>query len=242
MHNKIRSLSTLALIALITLTSACSGMTRTGEVRSESETIELQGAEEADVHLRMGAGQLTVTGGTDALAEADFTYNVAAWQPTLDYVVSGGQGKGELWIEQPEVKNLTLDSYRYEWDVTLNDEIPLTLDIGLGAGESKIDVSTLALTQLDLEIGAGGVEVDLTGERTRDVDVSIRGGVGEAMVLLPANVGVKATASGGIGEVTVSGLTQEGDTYVNDAYSESEATITLDIEGGIGGITLKVVE
>jgi hypothetical protein len=40
----------------------------------------------------------------------------------------------------------------------------------------------------------------------------------------------------------MSGLTQEGDVYVNDAYGESEATLTLDIEGGIGGITLQVVE
>jgi predicted membrane protein len=188
----------------------------------------------------MGAGKLTLAGGADGLVDAEFIYNVAAWQPMIDYVVSGE--RGELWIEQPEVKSLGLESYRYEWDLRLNDEVLLDLNVALGAGESKIDASTLSLTHLDLKMGAGGVEVDLAGAHEQDVDVTVRGGVGEVTILLPDNIGVKAEISGGLGEVNVSGLTKDGDVYVNDAYGKSDVTITLDVEGGVGEITLQVAD
>jgi hypothetical protein len=233
-------LAAVLVMALLAVSISGCAWTQTGPLRTESETIERQGAKRVDVHLRMGAGRLDLTAGADALAEAQFTYNVPAWQPTIDYVVAGEEG--ELWIEQPEAKNLGLESYRYAWDVRLTEDVPLTLDVGLGAGESEIDLSTLAVTEIDLKVGVGGVALDLTGERQRDVDVTIRGGVGEATVLLPDDVGVEARVGGGLGELNVSGLSQEGDVYVNDAYGASDASIRLDVEGGIGGVTLEVVD
>lgn len=230
----------LVALGLAVSICACNWTTQTGELREETEIVELDGAESATVNVRMGAGGLTLSGGADALAKADFTYNVAAWQPVLDYVVAGEEG--ELWIEQPEVKNLGLASYRYTWDLALNEDVPLALDVAVGAGEADLDVSTLSLTGLNLKVGAGGVDLDLTGERERDVDVVIRGGLGEATILLPSDVGVKAEVTGGLGELTVTGLTKEESGYVNAAYGESEPTITLDIDGGVGGVTLQVAE
>jgi len=230
----------VAAAMLVLSVSGCVFTSRAGKLQTESETIELDGAETVSVGLRMGAGGLTLSGGADALAEAEFAYNVADWEPMIDYVVGGDQG--ELWIEQPEVGRLGLESYRYEWDIRLRDDVPMTLDVGLGAGESKLDVSALSISELDLNVGVGGVEVDLTGDREQDVDVTIRGGVGEATVLLPQDVGVRARVDGGLGEVDARGLTAQDGVYVNEAYGESDATITLSIEGGIGGVTLKVVE
>jgi hypothetical protein len=158
----------------------------------------------------------------------------------IDYVVGGD--KGQLWIEQPEVGRLGLESYRYEWDIRLNDDVPMALEVDVGAGESTLDLSALTVTTLDLNVGVGGVEVDLTGGRDRDVDVTIRGGVGEATVLLPDHVGVRARVGGGLGEVDANGLTQQDGIYVNEVYGDADSTITLDIEGGIGGVTLDVVE
>jgi len=238
LHMQFLGLLAVALVAASV--SGCTWVTRTGELRTESQIVELDGAEYAQVDLKMGAGGLTLSGGADALAQADFTYNVPDWEPIIDYAVVSGE-HGELRIEQPELGNLGLESYRYEWDVRLNNEVPMELDVALGAGESELDVSTLNLTRLDLNAGVGVVEIDLRGDRQQDLDVTIRGGVGEATLLLPDDVGVEATVSGGLGELDVTGLTRSGDVYVNDAYGESEATINLDVEGGIGGVTLDVV-
>jgi len=82
------------------------------------------------------------------------------------------------------------------------------------------------------------MDVDLTGDRKTDLTADIEGGVGQANIRLPKNVGVIAHASGGIGSINVRGLKHDGDSYINDAYGKSPATIHLKVEGGIGEITL----
>ena len=230
----------LAAIGLVISLAACSWTSRTGDLQEQSETIDLEGAESVVVNLRMGAGELTVRGGSDALVDAEFIYNVDEWEPTIDYAVSGDEG--ELWIEQPEVGSLSLESYRYEWILEFNEDVPMEMNVDLGAGVNELDVSALSLTRLDLEMGVGDLNLDLTGEREQDLDVSIRGGVGSATVLLPADVGVRAEVTGGLGSIDVDGLTREGDVYVNEAYEESDMTVNLDIEAGVGEIDLQVVD
>jgi hypothetical protein len=228
----------LAAVALVTFVSGCAWTSQAGELRHERRSIALGDAESVAVDVKMGAGDLTIAGGAKGLVDATFTYNVADWRPIMDYRVS--EKRGDLLIQQPQVKRLGLESYRYAWDLRLNDAVPMALDVALGAGESVLDVGALDLTRLDMKVGVGGGELDLQGQRERDLKVTIRGGMGEATVLLPDDVGVKAEVSGGLGEVDVEGLMREGDVYVNEAYGESDATIILDIQGGVGGVNLKV--
>jgi predicted membrane protein len=82
------------------------------------------------------------------------------------------------------------------------------------------------------------MQLDLTGARKTNLDAEIQGGVGEATIYLPKDVGVKVHASGGIGAVNTDGMTKDDDDYVNAAYGKTPATITLDIQGGIGAINL----
>lgn len=59
-------------------------------------------------------------------------------------------------------------------------------------------------------------------------------------MLLPKDVGVKVKAVGGLGEINTSGLTKDGDFYVNDAFGKSDVTLFIDVKGGVGEINLKV--
>ena len=230
----------LVVLGIAAFISGCAWTTQTGDVQQTAETIELQDAESVEVNLRMGAGELTVDSGSEALADADFTFNVAEWEPMIDYVVGGEEG--ELWIEQPEVKNLGLESYRYAWDLRFNETVPMQMDIALGAGPSRIDVSDLSVTRLDLRMGAGETRLDLSGAREEDLAVTLRGGVGLATVILPADIGVRAEIRGGLGAIDTEGLTKDGDAYVNEAYGASDVTVTLDVEAGVGEIKLQVAE
>src|SRR5215210_4924032 len=58
---------------------------------------------------------------------------------------------------------------------------------------------------------------------------------------LPSEVGVKAKAEGGLGKINAEGLKRVGDSYVNDAYGESDVNLNVDVQGGIGAIDLEVV-
>jgi len=209
-------------------------------MQHETRSIQPENAQSVRTHLVMGAGELNVSGGADALMEADFAYNVADWKPKVDYDVSGDTG--ELSVKQGSGKGVRLGGdARNEWDLRLNDEVPTDLVVSMGAGESDLDLDSLTLTGLDLQMGAGETTVDLTGDYDRDFDASIQGGVGEATVMLPSEVGVRARAEGGLGKINAVGLEKEGDSYVNDAYGDSDVTLDVDVQGGIGQINLKVV-
>jgi len=73
------------------------------------------------------------------------------------------------------------------------------------------------------------------------VDVSIEGGVGEATVLVPSEVGVRVRAEGGLDKINAEGFQRDGEAYVNDAYGDSDVSLNLDVRGGVGSISLKVV-
>jgi hypothetical protein len=227
------------LVAAAVLLGSC-GTQRVGEMQRESRMVDLENAQSVDAELRMGAGELNVSGGADALIEADFSYNVSDWKPEVDYEVSGDTG--ELIVEQGSGEGILAGGdARNEWEVRFNDEVPIDLSVQMGAGESDLDLDSLTLTGLDLEMGAGKTTVDLTGDYSQDLDAIIQGGVGEATVLLPSEVGVRVRAEGGLGKINAQGLQREGNAYVNDAYGNSDVALEVDVQGGVGQINLEVV-
>lgn len=249
------------LVALLAVTGCTGERLRVGKLQTESRSVELGGAESVQVEIMIAAGELEVSGGANELLEAEFTYNVAELEPEVEY--SGGT----LAVRTPDVDVKVdsfwdLDDYRYEWDLRLNDEVPMEMSVEIGAGRADLELGTLSLARLDvkrgagevnvdlsgassltrLEIGggAGQVTVDLTGDWGTDLDANIDGGVGEITVRLPRSVGVRVGVQLGIGQVNASGFTKDGDDYVNDAYGESDVTLRIDIGGGVGEINLEL--
>jgi len=234
---------------------------RVGELRTKSESVGLGDAESVRVEIKMAAGELDVSGGANELLEADFSYNVAELEPEVEY--SGGT----LIVRNPDVEVgvgswWDLDDYRHEWDLRLNDDVPMEMSVEMGAGSADLELGSLSLTRLgvetgagdvtvdlsgsssltrlEVEVGAGQVTVDLTGNWQDDLDANVNGGVGELTLRLPRGVGVRVEVEAGLGTVNASGLTKDGDDYVNDAYGESEVTLRIDIQAGVGNINLEV--
>jgi N-terminal domain of toast_rack, DUF2154 len=238
-------LSIVMMAATAVLAGACGtqpgGKQQVGKMQHDSKSVDPKDAESARAQLKMGAGELNVTGGADKLMEADFSYNVSEWKPKVSYDVSGQ--KGELIVKQGGAnEGAGLSGHaRNEWDISFNDEVPTDLVVEMGAGESDLDLDSLTLTGLNLQMGAGKTTVDLTGDYAQTFDASIEGGVGEAKVLLPSEVGVKAKAEGGLGKINTEGLQKVGDSYVNEAYGESDVILRVDVQGGVGEINLEVV-
>jgi hypothetical protein len=232
-----------------------------GDLETETVTVAREDADTVRAYIRMGAGELKIDNGADGLMEADFTYNVPDWRPEVEYEVSNGEGR--LTVRQPNTDDITLDSnIRYEWDLRFAENVPLDLRVECGAGEHDIDLAGLDVTELDVKLGAGDVEIDLSdneslsrlefdigagsaninldGPWADDVDVDIQGGVGQTKLRLPSDVGVRVDVTRGIGDIDVSGLYRQGNAYVNDAYDESDVTMEVNIQAGIGRIELEV--
>ncbi len=236
----------VAAVAATVLLGAC-GVTpqrvEVGELRTETRSVDVKNAESVQVNLRLAVGELDVGGGVEEprLMEADFAYNVAAWEPGVDYEVVGDSG--ELSVQQRGLtEGIPTRDVRNEWEVNLNDEVPVKLAVQMGGGVGNLDLDNLALTGLNLDVGAGATRVDLSGEWERDVSAVVRGGAGQVTVLLPSRIGVKVDAGTRLGRVNAEGLREDGKAYVNEAYGEADATLTVEVTGGVGQINLEVVQ
>lgn len=220
---------------LVFSTSCTVDVSPRGPLKTESESIPLDKSEMVRVVLNMGAGDLRLKGGSSQLLEAEFRYDRPALKPMVRYDVSGF--RGHLNIEQPS-QHLHSNMGQYSWDLSLNDEKPIDLNVHFGAGTARLEAGSLTLRSVEIDMGVGELRLDLRGTPKRDYDVNIRGGVGEATVYLPSSAGIIADASGGIGGIQVHGLHKSEGHYVNDAYGHAKATIRVDVRGGVGAINL----
>ena len=205
-----------------------------GPERTETRSVEMDQSEEVRVDLKMGAGEMRVAGGSEKLMEARFTYNRLRLRPEVSYT-SGGF-RGHLTVEEPN--HIGGARSRYAWDLRLNNQKPLDLEVHCGAGESRLDLGDLALRRVSVDMGVGQLRMDLRGSPKNDYSVYVRGGVGEATVYLPSGVGIEADVQGGIGGIHAPGLERREGRYVNDSYGHAKTTVRLDIRGGIGAINL----
>ena len=205
------------------------------DAKQTNQTVDLQGAKSAHAQLEISAGELTISGDSTHALDADFRFTDSYEPPRVDSHVT--DGVGEITITQ-DSHPVHFGNSRNEWNLRFSRTLPLELGVNMGAGQGNLDFRDVPLTRLDLHVGAGEVNVDLTGDRKTDLNADIEGGVGQANIRLPKKIGVIAEASGGIGSVRTYGLKQEGDSYTNEAYGKSPATIHLKVTGGIGEIVL----
>jgi hypothetical protein len=204
-------------------------------MQHQSRTVDRGGAKTVRATLEMGAGDISLSGGSSHLLEADFDYRSSSGTPKVDYSISGTTG--ELRISQDDENQIRTSSDNH-WTLHLANDVPLEIKIDMGAGHGNLRLRDIAVTRLNLDMGAGQVDVDLTGDRKSDLTADIEGGVGEANIRLPKNIGVIVHAGGGLGTIDAHGLKHDGDEYTNELYGKSPVTIHLKVEGGVGRIVL----
>ncbi len=226
------------ILALILIGLLIAAGCTSRDVQNKTEVIELEGAERVSAEVTMLAGQLNITGGADQLMNADFLYSVEDWEPEVAYKVENNLGL--LEVRQPGNPEIAIRDTYYEWNLSFSNDVPIDLSVRLGAGENNLNLSGMMLSNLDVEMGAGESVIDLTGDWEEDMNVLLRGGVGEGTIRLPQDVGVRVDIDGGIGDINASGLSMQDDVYINDAFGESDVTLDILIEAGIGQINLEV--
>ena len=211
-----------------------------GETKKEDKAIDVSGEKELKVDLNMGVGKLEVKGSCDKILDAKFTYNVERWKPEIDYSKTGD--KGDLKISNPggSFNGMDGSKVKNQWDVSLNKDIPLSIDLEAGVGDCNLNLSDMNLKQLIIEAGVGNIKVDVSGNYKNDVDVKVEGGVGNTTIYVPKNMGVRVNAEKGVGKIDVDGFkTQGSNTFINDSYENAKNRMEVDVEAGVGNITIK---
>ena len=242
----------LAFVILSIVTGAVIG-TRTlvrantieiGELHSESRTVEGSSASKVSAILISGLGQLDVRGGATDLLELDFASNIPRMHPVILYTEDNNVGDLIVSPSIPAgIPDLSKwDDYRSEWDIRLNENTPMELEVVVGTGVGRLDLRGLTLTDLGVEVGAGEAIVDLRGEWGQDFHAAIDAGAGKATVLLPDSVAVLATVDQPFGDMSVVGLQQQDEVYINAAYGHADVTLSLEVDIGTGELNLIVLD
>src|ERR1700730_891147 len=92
-----------------------------GPSEHDTRVVELGKFESARLELKMGAGELRLSGGSPKLAEADFDYNVASWKPLFTSHTTGL--RADVKVEQPGGVG-SLGNVEYKWGMRINDQVP----------------------------------------------------------------------------------------------------------------------
>lgn len=241
MKNKIpfvRFFSSVLAVSLLLSGCGLIPVDKAGEMRQETHSVDADTSTAVKVVIEMDLGELDISSSSNnKLMEGTFQYNVTEWKPQVVYEVNGSQGT--LHINQPDERSSVLVSNgENHWDLRLGESVPMGLDIKVGAGESKLDLTKIDLTDLTVDTGAGTLDLDLRGNWTHDINIAIHGGIGDVTLRLPAEIGARVEVKNGLGSVNRNGLDRDGNAYVNGSYGKSPYTLFIRIDNGTGSVNL----
>ena len=208
-------------------------------VPGEAVSQELGGATEASVQLEPGAGSLHV----DALAESGslvegtvdprYSRNVSS-----DYDLEGSRASYTLRSSEATVVYFGGTTRGWDWDLGLTTEVPIDLQVNLGAGEAELDLTGLQLSAVNVNLGVGQTIVTLPSEGSYRAEV--KGAIGQVIVYIPEGLGVRLETSTGIaGSQVPDGYIKDGSTYVSPGYNTAENRVDLHAGTAIGNLVVQ---
>ncbi len=130
---------------------------------TQTQQIEAGDVEQVKAVLQMESGSITVKGGTDALLDAQFKMNMDEFKPAVRYDEMDGHGCLTV-IQPPEPDGVYLGVKRNEWNIRLNDRMPMSLGLSAGGGDLTVDFDGTNLTALTLDTGSGSAKIVLHGD------------------------------------------------------------------------------
>ncbi len=213
------------------------GATRHPESQ-EMLSIPLEGATQATVRLRYGAGRVTLAGGAPAgqLLAGKFGGGVI---PKIKREADTLRVKLNA-VDTEVISPIHFGTFETrQWDVQFNTETPLTLKLETGACEVLADLEALHLTELVIDTGASSTTVTLPA-RASMTRVRVGGGAASVKLLVPENVAASIHAHGGLSGINVDAerFPRVGERYISPNYDTAEHKVEINAEIGVGSITI----
>ena len=204
--------------------------------RTVTSARQLHGETDARVHVQYGAGRFRVSpGAADELYRMELRYDEDKFIPLREYDVATGTLNLGVRSREGQGIHVSLGDRRRDGpvpslDLGLNPDIPLTLEMELGAVEADVELGGLALRRVSYRTGAS--ETHLRFSRPNPVacdEMVMEAGAAEfhADDLANANCS-RVSFRGGVGEVTL------------DFGGTWRRSLTADVNVGIGSLHLQL--
>ncbi|NTV31099.1 hypothetical protein HGA91_03950 [candidate division WWE3 bacterium] len=187
----------------------------------------------ASLKIESGAGDISLSSGTDTLMTAEATSTIGAY--TLDQDLTTTNADLRLHIDNP---NIQLGPQNHTLDVKLNSNPAWRIDANIGAAQGRFDFSDLQIEQLTLKSGATDVNLRL-GSIAKEAQVTIETGASSTDIEVPQIAGVQITTDTGLTDNEFNGFTQVNEkTYQSDNFESAEKKIFIHIKAGMSSITV----
>jgi len=204
--------------------------------QEEQVVIPLDGATRARVRMNHGAGRLRIKSDQipGNLIEGDFSGG-------LDYRAKREGEYLDVHMRVPVqfFPFFWLPGSSLDWMLNLNPDIPLDLEIEAGANDSRINLSDLQVNNLRLKSGASSTEITFPS-RAGLTRAKIESGAASVRIHIPEEVAARISARGGLSSVSVdrSRFPKSGDVFQSADFEVSENRVEIDIEMGVGSVTI----
>ena len=217
---------------------------------TRTSQTKLDGATQAAVTLRFGAGQLNVGPivepqpnqlanlnyeGPPELAPVPRYRAVNGGLGQLDYQSTGRPGPGFI----PFVDGRSDATARA--DLSFAPNVPITsLTIQTGATEAHLDLSKLKVSNLEMAIGAATAWIRLP-EGAGSTSAHISGGASTITIEVPPDVAARIQVRGGLSTLTIdqNRFPQVGDNVYRSAdYDTAQNKVDLSVETGVTTIQI----
>lgn len=206
---------------------------------SASVVVPLAGAGRAAVRIRHGAGRLTLGAGAidDTLLSGSglgLDCRVRRMDAALEVDLGPREG-ATVFSWGQEARGLL------DWSLSLNGNVPLSLDLECGADEVVLDLHDLQVTELQVKSGASSTRVTLPAAagHTR---VHIRVGAATVEVQVPEGVAARLRVRGALAGISVDTRrfpSLGGGIYESADYVTAPNRAEIEIEAGAGTVSVR---
>jgi hypothetical protein len=202
-------------------------------VEAETASLPLDGAAQARLRIGHGAGRLEAGAGA---APGDLLSGT--FEGGLDKRVQRAGDALEVELSQPE-RNWMWGPWDWSrglnWSLRLSPAVPLALELNTGAGEARLDLRDLRVTELRLKTGASSTEITLPAAAGHTT-VRVEAGAASVVLRVPDGVAAKISAVAGAGAVDVDQRRFPG----NQSPDFATAANRVEIDARLGAGSLSV--
>ncbi len=204
------------------------------------EATTLEGSRSGQVNFKHGVGELIIHGGApaDLLYTGLFAGGVDKHlDRQSDRLIVTLEGRTPDWFNWP---GPMFGSHGMNWDVRLNESVPLVLSVESGASSSRLDLTTLRVTDLTIKTGASSTNLVLPA-RAGHTLARISSGAASVEVVVPDGVAARIQGMVGVGSLDVDQrrFPRSGRVYESPDFATAENRVELQIEGGVGSVNVK---
>ncbi len=210
---------------------------------SDVTVTEYPEVQEKVLNLDIAATKLTVD---DAESEnylhTESSYYSNQYKPTIETTLK--DGVLTTTFDNTKIQYYSGWMHRTpEYKLTIGQiEIPSSIDLELGAGQTDIDLSKTAMKSITASVGAGDLNISLSGNSIPQ-DMNLKIGAGDVSITIPKDIGVKVKYSLGLGEIDLDGNEVAGigsdKEYTTANYNDAVQKIDIVASVGVGRLSIE---